>query len=242
MIFDNDNIPPRVRLTGYVGSPPGLMAGHAFVLLAPDGRGLKVSVPTAKKLPLYGTYISITGRLRFDASNTPYFSLATNDGWQILTNDRGTPPTPRIVDLFLRMPEDAWSLMHVTGTVMDVNQKSARLSIDDVELVVSVKSFVNYRVERLKKGDTIIVTGIFDPGSETPRILPRKAEEITLVSHAPTPEKTSAGTTNANNLPGWSPFAGAGTVVALSEGVKRALHFRKRKILEQKLETPIGIL
>ncbi len=229
----------RVRLTGRVGTPPGLLTNHGFVLQAPDGRGLNVSLTTARKLPPTGADITVIGTLLFDKNNIPHLSVHTTDGWiQLPTSTDPVPP--RIVDLTAPSTEDAWSLMSVTGTVTNVKSSSFDLDLGDAGLTVLVRSVVKYRVARLTKGDQIVVTGVLDTTVDPPRLLPRTADDIRLMDHAVSPLPTTSGNTASNtpmSLPPWTPLGAAGSAIAVTEGAKQFTRRRRKKKLERTLAT-----
>ncbi|MFH1077722.1 MAG: lamin tail domain-containing protein [Patescibacteria group bacterium] len=223
----------RVTLQGTVGSPSGLLTGHGFVLLAPDGRGLLVRVPTAKKLPALGEMVQVTGTLQFDDLDTPSLKLGTKDGWTVLTG-LSIQVTTRTVDLLAPGDEDRWSLVAATGDVVRIQSGNVTIRVDGSDVVVAIKKAVDYRASRLTAGDTIRVTGLLDLSQDTPRIVPRTAEEIELVGHA-APASVASAVKDA--LPGWTPFGAAGLAIAGTEGVKQLRERRKRKSLERMLET-----
>lgn len=224
----------RVLLRGTAGSPPALLTNHAFVLHAPDGRGLRVSVPTSRKLPAYGSEIEITGTLRFDDRGIPTLKLASKDGWR--THGTSTQRIePRPVDLALPSTEDAWSLVRVTGTVKTVKNQTIALDLEDAGIAVVIRNVVKYRTKRLVAGDVVDVTGVFDMTGAEPRLLPRAADDILLVRHAEPKTALNAKSGNGTTLPGWTPFGAAAGAVAFTEGVKHARQRMRRKALEHKL-------
>ncbi|MFH1973680.1 MAG: lamin tail domain-containing protein [Patescibacteria group bacterium] len=223
----------RVTLQGTVGSPSGLLTSHGFILLAPDGRGLLVRVPTAKKLPAFGETVQVTGTLQFDDLDIPSLKLGTKDGWTILS-ESAVRVVPRTVDLLAPGSEDRWSLISTTGDVVRVQATTVTMRVDGADVVVAIRKVVDYRASRLTVGDTVRVTGVLDLSRDTPRILPRVADEIVLVSHA---APTTTASTMKKALPGWSPFGAAGLAIAGTEGLKHYRERRKRKSLETMLET-----
>jgi hypothetical protein len=71
----------KVKLTGTVGTPPGLLANRSFILFSADGRGLEVRVPSSKKLPEAGLTLDVIGTLAFSAEGFPYLRVAANESW-----------------------------------------------------------------------------------------------------------------------------------------------------------------
>lgn len=219
----------KVRLRGLVGTPAQLLTSRAFILLNHDGRGLMVKVPTDRKMPDYGSWLEVTGTLKFDSRDLPYLSVSAKDEWQILNQE--------IIDiechnsnLFAPSAEDAWSLVSVTGTVLEVKSSSFTVLVDDIEIQVKIRPVVNYRAKRLIKNDLVNLTGILDISGEMPAILPRSAEEIQMISHE---QKTEADPAKAqkNGVPGWTPFGAAIGAIGTIEGFKRVkTHFKKTKI------------
>ncbi|MFZ2804709.1 MAG: lamin tail domain-containing protein [Patescibacteria group bacterium] len=228
----------HVRLAGTVGSSPGLLTQHAFVLLSADGRGLLVSASTAKQLPAVGTNLSVTGSLRFNDANIPYLELSSKDTWTAEATGTSALPTPRTVDLTAPSTEDAWSFVQVTGTIDHVAGASFHLDLADAEVTVAVRPVVGYNVKQLIPGDVVTVSGLLNEATmDDLQILPRSGNEIVLVQHAP---PTMTGTSGmsappSSPLSGWTPFAAAGGALALTEGAKQVQQRRKKKGLEKKL-------
>lgn len=232
MLNDFDNSPIRVRLEGAVGSTAGLLPNHSFVLLSPEGRGLQVRVPTGKKLPEMNLMVSVTGNLLVDDRGRPYLKMAAKD--ELLLGLPVERLTPRIVDIELPANEDAWAYMSVTGTVKSVKARNITLDLDGVELVMAIKPSVRYRPQRLVAGDVIRAVGLLDLTGDEPRLLPRSADDISLLKHAEV--KTAAAPVSGPTVPGWVPFGAAAGAVALTEGTKHYRKRRQRKILERKLD------
>lgn len=223
----------RVLLRGTVGSPPALLTNHTFVLHAPDGRGLRVSVPTNRKLPALGGEIEVAGMLRFDDRGVPTLKLGSKDGWK--THGTSTQNVlPRPVDLTLPSTEDAWSLVRVTGTVKSAKNQTILLDLEDAEIAVIIRNVVKYRTKRLATGDVVDVTGVLDTAGVEPKLLPRTADDILLLRHAE-PKITLNAKNDGTELPGWTPFGAAAGAVAVTEGVKHAQRRMRRKALEHKL-------
>lgn len=219
----------KVRLRGLVGTPAQLLTSRAFILLNHDGRGLMVKVPTDRKMPDYGSILEVTGTLKFDSHDLPYLSVSTKDEWRIL-NQEMTDIKFHNSSLFAPSAEDAWSLVNVTGTVLEVKSSSFTVLVDEIEIQVKIRPGVNYRAKRLIKNDLVNITGILDISGEMPTILPRSAEEIQLISHE---QKTEAAPAKAqkNGVPGWTPFGAAAGAIGTIEGFKRVrTRFKKMKI------------
>lgn len=219
----------RVKLRGLVGTPAQLLTSRAFILLNQDGRGLMVKVPTDRKMPDYGSVLEVIGTLKFDSHDLPYLSVSTKDEWQTLNQER---PDIKFHNsaLFAPSAEDAWGLVNVTGTILEVKTSSFSILIDEIEVQVKIRPGVNYRAKRLIKEDLVNVTGILDISGETATILPRSADEIQLMSH-PVKKEMSATTTPKNGVPGWTPFGAAIGAIGTIEGIKRVrTRFKKIKI------------
>ena len=226
----------RVRLTGRVGSIPGLLAVHTFVLQNPDGRGLLVSVPSTRRLPAFGSEVSVVGTLRINDTGVASLKVGAKDSLTLQATST-TPIRHRDVDTLSPSTEDAWSLIDVTGTVTSVSTSIVQLDLGDASAEVLIKPVIKYRAKRLVIGDTVHVTGLLDTSKETPRIVPRGADEIQLIAHAPS--KTQAAALAApspptSTLPGWTPFGAAAGAVAVTEGAKQFHKRRKIKLLEQR--------
>jgi hypothetical protein len=126
--------------------------------------------------------------------------------------------------------EDAWSKMSVTGTILSISAGKAEVDVDGIHLTVLVKAATRYRVQRLKKGDLIHVTGVLSFTKDGPTLYPITAEDITILKSA---EQAQAGQQKAS-LPDWVPFGAAGVTVAAYESLKR---WRKRKPLNKQIVT-----
>jgi hypothetical protein len=235
MTHVEDNAGIRVSLTGIIGSQPGLMTGHRFILLSPEGRGLLIKVPTALKLPDAGQTIEVTGKLSFDDLGAPSLSFGKTDGWQKTENQNSTVAL-RNVNLAAPSMEDAWSLVSTQGTVVSVRTSTFTLALNSGEIDVAIRKVVDYRTSRISVGDVMQITGLLDMSQDVPRIIPRSADEITLIKHAEIVQPAATKPT----LPGWTPFGAAGLAVAGTEGVKRFRLFRRRRNLEKVLETDIN--
>lgn len=131
-MLNDQEIGLRVKLQGTVGSPPDLISKHGFVLLSEEGRGLLVTLPTTRKLPDMGNAVSIVGTLRFNDQNVPYLSVTTKDNWTVESMS-SQPLRLRTVDLVAPSTEDAWSFVHVTGTVDQVGTSSFHVDLGDAE-------------------------------------------------------------------------------------------------------------
>jgi hypothetical protein len=220
----------RLKLRGTVGTLPRHVSGRGFILLNHDGRGLLIRVPSYKKIPEYGSFITVTGSLKFDTRELPYLSLTKNDDWN---QEMMNAITPSIRDVSLLSPasEDAWSLVQATGTVNGVSGNTVNLIVDNIDVDMTIKSGVEYRASRLKKGDVISFKGILDISNDRPTILPRHADEIILISHAP--ESLTAGNSQKQGIPGWTPFGAAAIAVGAVEGIKKFKQHYKSTNLKQ---------
>ncbi|MDD2731293.1 MAG: lamin tail domain-containing protein, partial [Candidatus Portnoybacteria bacterium] len=215
----------RVKLAGLVGSPSRLLTGRSFVLLNTEGRGLLVKVPAGMKMPTLNTPLEVTGTLKFDTRDFPYLSLTKNDRLTLLKSS--TTSTLREVTWWAPATEDAWSLVSATGTVQAISGSTVNLLVDDSEVDLKIKSGVNYRAARLKKGDVINVTGLLDLTSQRPAILPRTADDITLISYATNSIQQASEPQKPSGLPSWTPFGAALGAIGAVEGVKK-LRGRKK--------------
>ncbi|MEO5927756.1 MAG: lamin tail domain-containing protein [Patescibacteria group bacterium] len=223
-----------VALTGTVGTPAGLLSGHYFILLSEDGRGLKVHVPTSKKLPNAGEMIRVVGVLSFSDEGVPSLGMRKDDPIETVTGLKF--PEPRVVDLMTPGTEDAWSLVQVTGTVTAVKGQIVSLDLGDADINMVVKTSIGYRVSRLKVGDTLRVRALVQLGDIAPQLLPRAADDITVVGHV----NIIPATTSSSSLPGWTPFAAAGAAVMGTEGLKRIRERYKQYRLVKRLQTGLN--
>ncbi len=221
---------PRLTLTGIVGSVPGLLAQNRFVIQTDDGRGLLVKGNGKQPSPAFGSLVRITGMLITNDQGTT-LQMSAKDAWSLLKTDQRVEP--RAVDFFSPSKEDAWSLIHVTGTVLESKNGLVHIDTDDATLSIKVRPVVKYRAERLKAGDVVSITGLFEPKDEESLVYPRRAEEIELLARAPTKNDASSQTTSG--MPPWSPFGAAGITVALTQGYKRFQKIREQRRLETAL-------
>ena len=218
----------RVRVQGVVGTVPGILLKRQFILQAPDGRGLLVKVPTGQKTPTFGATVELTGTITDDDDGI-ILTMKTQDTWTILSSDPVIIPS-RVIDVLAEEAEDAWSKMSVTGTILSISAGKAEVDVDGIHLTVLVKAATRYRVQRLKKGDLIHVTGVLSFTKDGPTLYPITAEDITILKSA---EQAQAGQQKAS-LPDWVPFGAAGVTVAAYESLKR---WRKRKPLNKQIVT-----
>lgn len=233
MLNQTEDTPLRVRLAGAVGSTPGLLPNHSFVLQSPEGRGLLIKVPTSRRLPGFGNEISVVGKLYVDDKGVPYVKMAAKDPLE--TQGSSTAAVPRLVDLTAPSIEDAWALMSVTGTVKSVKGRTVLLDLGDAELSVTIRQSVKYRPQRLLVGDVVRVSGLLDTTREPAILLPRSADDILLVEHAKTISAAAAKSPTSMDVPGWTPIGAAAGAVAVAEGAKQLHRRRKQKLLERKL-------
>jgi hypothetical protein len=218
----------RVRLVGTVGSVPRLFgATHAFILLGEDGRAAIAYLPKHLNTPRFGSTVRVMGTLTATERQME-LRMKTSDVW--MTVPTSTPPQPRVMDFLAPATDDAWSLVNVTGTVTNVGTSRILLDVDAVEVTVTIPPVSGYRAKRLNVGDTVRVTGLFDPRKEAPTLMIRVPEDVFLVSHAPqsvtAPEKPAQST-----FPDWSPFGAAAGAVAMTGGVQRLRSYMKRRKL-----------
>ena len=221
----------RVKLRGTVGTLPRHVSGRGFILLNHDGRGLLVRVPSYKKVPAFGEFLTISGTLKFNTYEHPYLSLTKKDGWKVEKNTN-IDPKIRQVSLVTPKAEIAWSLVEVQGEVRDVSGSTVHLVVDDMDVDFKIKPGVAYRASRLNKGDVVKVRGVLDITDDIAIILPRTADEIELVSHAP--ESFAAASQDEGGIPGWTPFGAAALAVGAVEGLKQI----KKKVKKERTQSP----
>jgi len=226
-----------VVLEGVVGSPPGLLSGHYFILLSPDGRGLKVHVPTSKKLPPMDAVVRVAGVLNFNDQGIPTLGMRKTDILETVAEHASRLPNPRIVDLTAPGLEDAWSLVQVTGTVIGVKGSIVTLDVGETEIDVTIKSQLGYRTARIATGDTLRVRGLLDSSTDIPKLVPRTVEDIEILGHAPA---LAAGKTAETSLPGWTPFGAAAGAILGTEGFKQLRERQKQRTLERMLKTGLA--
>lgn len=219
-----------VRLRGRVATPPRLVSSHAFILVAPDGRGISVSVPNSQRLPELGAAVEVVGTLSFDTRDVARLSVKSGQSIRILPNVP-FPETPRAVELLAPSLEDAWSFVAASGTVLEAKGTRIRMEVDGVEISVLVKAQVGYRAARLNPGDRVRVRGVLDIGKDDPEVIVRTPDDILLIAPAP---KTAASSTQApaqTAFPGWTPLGTAVGAIGAVEGIKRVGSWRKRQRL-----------
>ena len=230
----DDAIGHRVSLRGTVGSPNRLLPNHAFALHAPDGRGLIVRLASAHRIPPQGSDIRIIGTLKFDTKEFPYLSVAAKDGIDLLGASSTVRTRP--VDWLAPSLEDAWSWVAATGTVVSATGNAVRLLVDDADVGLKIRAPVRYRASRLKAGDTVRVTGLADISGDQPAIIPRSADDIAIIAHAPEKQALSASpsTPVPGALPNWTPFGAAAMAVGGIEAVKKIRTVKKRTAAAKK--------
>lgn len=223
----------RVRLVGTVGTIPGLLSSKQFVIQTEDGRGLLISGNNQQLSPPYGSLVEITGTLRIQDKGIT-LSMLTPDRWRLLKKEGETHT--RSVELLAPSLEDQWSLVSATGTVKDVSKTSFILETDGLELGIVVKPIIQYRAERLKKGDVVSVKGLLDHRSEQVKIVPRSASEITLLQHPALTQSQLPLAGTSSTLPPWMPIGAAGMTIAGVQGFKKIRKVQEEKRLKAVLE------
>ncbi len=213
----------RVRLQGLVGSTAGVFGKQKFVLLAPDGRGLLVKTTTQLPSPALGDTIEITGLL-FANDEGVQLQMETGDTWKSVSPP--TTSTPRIVDWNAPGLEDQWSFTRLEGTVTDSRSTVITLEAQIGEVSIPIKAILGYRAQRVKPGDTIEVSGIFDGRNGTWKIQPAKASDIVIVRH-PEPSAQTAGSSPSNTKLPWNAIGIAVGSIGAIEGIRRWLEKRK---------------
>ncbi|OGL73446.1 hypothetical protein A3E39_04560 [Candidatus Uhrbacteria bacterium RIFCSPHIGHO2_12_FULL_60_25] len=228
-MFDNTQDEARVRVTGTVGSVERLLgATHAFILLGEDGRGIIVYLPKHLHVPPLGTTVRVMGTLA-STYKGPELRMKTTDVWTTVAS----LPAPRIRSVELLAPgeEDSWSLVAATGTVRDVKARGFVIDVDGLDVQTNIPPAVKFRAERLVKGDVVRVTGLLDLRKDAPALLPRTADEVEIVKHAPS-SITSASEDHASRFPDWTPFGAAGGAIALTGAAKHLHALLRRRRLE----------
>lgn len=227
----------RVSVFGIVVSPPGIINAHAFILMNPDGRGLRINLPKKLQLPPQGSSVNIVGKLEFDNQNIPRITVGTNDPFTILKKPLESPRI-KSIDLLTVTAENAWSYVQTTGTVISATNKTITLDANGVQATVSLRAPVSYRGSRLDKGDFIQVDGLLDLTSDDPRLIPTTNEGILLLKRSEKPKTASGEISNAlPQYPTWMPFGAAAGMVVVTEGAKRFKRQRDLKRLEAKLSS-----
>ncbi|HWR00081.1 MAG TPA: lamin tail domain-containing protein [Candidatus Methylomirabilis sp.] len=238
-MFENDANGVRVRVTGTVGSVPRLLGStHAFILLGEDGRGVIVYLPKHLNVPPLGATVRVMGTLS-STYKGPELRMKTTDVWQtVIRQDTGgrvlaTPPAPRTrsVELLAPAEEDSWSLVAATGTVKDVKARGFVINVDGLDVQINIPPAVKFRAERLMKGDVVRVTGLLDLRRDNPALLPRTADEIEIVTHAPS-SIAPVSEDHGGRMPDWTPFGAAAGAVALTGAAKRLRELLRRRRLE----------
>jgi hypothetical protein len=225
-------IPPntRVALSGVVGSKTGMIGKHQFVLLAPNGRGIHVTASNKQPSPEFGTLVKIVGTLMHNDGGL-YIRMGTKDAWEALEGN-GLVKI-RESDLENIGVEDAWSLIQVTGYVVETTQTKALIDTGTELVEIQFKKMSNYRANRLKPQDKVRVTGLLDSRETDLKLLPRDAAEVEILEHAALDQADEQSTPG---IPGWMPFGAAGLTVAVTEGVKRLRKWQYEQKVQKLIE------
>jgi hypothetical protein len=216
----------RVTLEGTVGTIPGILSKNQFTLHTPDGRGLLVRGTSKQLSPEFGSKIRLTGTLSLNDDGLS-LKMLSKDKWVKLEGTESIEP--RVVDLLAPSQEDAWSLIQVTGTVLETGSGRVNLELGGVPITVKIRPVTGYRAERLSKGDLVRVTGIVDTRGEEPILYPRQTPEIEIIAHAKLAPVGEPKTT----WPAWTPFGAAGVTIAVTEGYKRLRRLAKDRKLKK---------
>ncbi len=221
----------RVVLSGTVATLPRLLGSNAFILQTDDGRGLYVYGNTKQASPPFRARVELAGTISVTDDGLALHMYAA-DRWRILDLDH--PVQTRVPDLLSPGSEDGWSYVTLQGTVVDAKATKIAILHDDIHLEVSIRPLLQYRPERLQKGDVIEVTGILDTRKDIPVVIPRLAEEIRLIKNAPL--KTAAATSHSP-FPNWVPIGVAGASIAVTQGARRYWYHRQEKQLRVTAKT-----
>lgn len=222
----------RIRLQGTVGTPPGLVGKQRFVLLNAEGKGLLIHANNKQPSPPLGSSIEISGTLTY-INDEPYLNMYSEDRWHIRSNDLPSPE-PQVLDLTSTDPEKNWSLVELIARVSSSKQASATIVVDDLDITVAIPRSLNYRADRLKKGDLVRIRGVVDISGDIPHLYPRTASEIVLVEAAKT--LAPVAPTQTNSLPPWAPISAASTTIVGGYSWRRLQKRREQKRLEEQLE------
>ena len=213
----------RVRLQGRVGSTVGVFGRQRFVLLAPDGRGLLVKATTNQPSPALGTTIEVTGLL-FANDEGVQLQMQSGDLWKSVPS--ATTTTPRVVDWNAPGIEDQWSYTRLEGQVTDSRSSAIVLESQVGQVTVPIKAIIGYRAQRVKNGDTIEVSGIFDGRNGLWKVQPSQASDIVILKHPEAEAKTAATSPSNTQLP-WNAIGIALGSVGAIEGIRRWLEKRR---------------
>jgi hypothetical protein len=237
-----EQIPPeqlsprvRVRLQGVVGSTAGVFGKQRFVLLAPDGRGLLVKTTTQQPSPALGDTIEITGLL-FANDEGVQLQMESSDLWK--SAPLAATTSPRTVEWNAPGIEDQWSFTRLEGAVTDSRPSSITLEAQIGEVTIPIKAVLGYRAQRVKVGDTVEVSGIFDGRGGTWKIQPSKASDIVIVRH-PEPASQIAATSPSDTKAPWNAIGIALGSIGAIEGIRRWLEKRKATQLIPKQPVPV---
>ncbi len=226
----------HVKLFGTVANPPGLLKSHAFILINPEGRGLRVNIPKKFRLPEQGSFLSVAGKLEFDDRNIPRITVATTDKITIEKKIKEKTIQPKSTDLLTVTNEQAWGFIQATGTVLRASDKKLRIDFDGIEADIFLNQPLTYRGSRLDTGDRVQINGLLDLSTEDPRLFPTKNEDIVLLEHAPKkPSELLNGASSKTQYPTWMPIGAAAGMVVVTESAKRLKRHRDLKRLETKL-------
>ncbi len=226
---------PRVTLHGVVGTPINIVGSRKFILLNADGRGLLVHTNGLQPSPAFGASIDITGTLITNDQGTR-LEMRTADRWQASKELFPIPQTTTL-DLLEANLEDIWSLIEVTGKVQSTTKSRITLNLDDTDVTVVIHASLNYRAERLEKGDTVRIRGVVDITRSPAYLYPRAADDITIIQRAQVASTTVPVT--KNSLPPWAPIGAAGTTIATGYSIKRWRKWYEQKRLERQLSVSI---
>jgi len=222
-----------VRISGTVGTKPGILSKHQYVLLSETGYGILIKGTNKQPSPEYQSRVTLTGTLKLNDDGL-YIQMGANDQWKA-TGDAQSPQ-PRTVDLLDPKTEDGWSFVQIRGSVVEAKTTSALLEVDGLPLELMLRTPVNYRGSRLSVGDVIDVQGLFDTQNPDLRVYPREASEITLVQAATLAEKPVTP-----SMPDWTPIGAAGFTVAAAEGIKRFRKWRREKKIHSLIKEAKGL-
>ncbi len=177
-LLSESNIGEQVELTGTVTVLPGVFGTQYFYI--EDGGGLQIysnkkDFPELKigdALTARGEISSVSGELR----------LKTKTSADIVVTGNNKILEPRVCACEDIKEMELGSLVSVKGTV--VKKQSTGLFLDDgtEEVLAYIKASTGIKLDKIKAGDEIAVSGILTSSVSGRRLQPRSAEDIVLTS------------------------------------------------------------
>lgn len=174
----NHQVDDTVTIIGRITVPPGVLSDQYFYL-EDDSGGIQVYsyYKLWPKLTI-GDRFQITGILSLYHGE---YRLKTSSLEDFIFIDVQTPPPPTNLTSTPTDPKSSGSLVTFSGSVVSNDGSTVTLNNNGVEIKVYILDHTDIKKPKIKKGDTLEVTGILSYYNDSFRILPRYQNDIIVI-------------------------------------------------------------